>query len=108
MEAASLENLTPLSHFPVVLKDHWLKQGTDTERDIQSAIFEDSEKFGKDLGTEDLAHFSRMKEQVRRCLTDQAYTKYFLEIVFDQGGHVLKSMPPSDQPVVFVVQDSCG
>jgi hypothetical protein len=93
-EVASVDNLTPLSDMPVVLKDVWIDRGAQTERQIQSMIFGDIEKFKDDLGTND-PHFSEfdahMEKQIRSCLTNQGYKKYFLEIICDHQGYVSKS-----------------
>jgi len=112
-QVVSIDNLNPLSDFdvPVVLKDLWLDKGALTERDIQSAIFSDIEKFKDTLGTED-PHFcefdARMEEKIRSCLTDQGYKKYFLEIICDDQGYVSRCVEPTAQARrgIFVFEDS--
>lgn len=86
----------------IVLKDIWLEQGAETERDLQNALFTDIEAFERARGDERIRQLESsgptLEGNIRGILANQKYKKHFLTILFDRLGPASKKCPESATP----------
>jgi hypothetical protein len=102
-EAVEVDSRSPAKEIGsrVALRDVWLDENALTEREIQSKIFSDIDKFGEgDMNQSPCFQKfipERKKETIEIIQTGD-YKKYFLTIECDYQGHTSKALAPSAVP----------
>jgi hypothetical protein len=81
----------PKNRRTMVLKDAWVPEGTPTEQEVQSRIFDELEKFQRQLEDNPDGHhpkFANVAPEVRNdlvnCLKTRTYANYFLTIEINE------------------------
>lgn len=80
-----------------VLKDVWLDDSAQTERQLQDAIFHDIDNFWNDRDTP--PGLASIKGLHRDLVSSKAYKKHFLSVENDYHGKESKKLPDDFQPV---------
>lgn len=95
------------------LRDVWLDEGALTEREIQTAIFDDLEAFSRNLPSDGSSpHFTDfdddMKAEILDLLKDEKYRSYFLTISCESVGFKSKDVHPNAvaDPMLLCLSES--
>ena len=84
-----------------VLKDVWLDASADTEKQTQSAIFEDLKKFFKSPSLKEdprYIAFQELEPTLDELSQNEEYKKYFLKIDAEYVGKTSKLLAPDSSP----------
>ncbi|KAJ3005535.1 hypothetical protein NUW54_g4297 [Trametes sanguinea] len=106
VEVASFDDIAALPNAQrMILRDVWLEDGSDTEREIQRKIFERCDALGRDFPSE---HDPRLTDvddatrtQLRQHLEDGSYKQLFLTIEADYRGAVSKPLAEGFTPYIL-------
>lgn len=83
-----------------VLKDVWLEEKAETERQIQSAIFKNINEFGDGDPPSDSPELSTIWEERKDLIRSREYQQLFLKIEDDYVGNFISKKIASDsQPI---------
>ncbi|KAJ2976429.1 hypothetical protein NUW54_g11566 [Trametes sanguinea] len=110
IEVVSFDDFSALPNAQrMILRDVWLEDGSDTEREIQRKIFERCDALGRDFPSE---HDARLKDVddatrtlLRQRLEDGSYKQLFLTIEADHRGATSKPLAKGFTPAPYIFDE---
>ncbi|KAI0349306.1 hypothetical protein OH77DRAFT_1525784 [Trametes cingulata] len=110
VEVASFTDVAALPNAQhMILRDVWLEDGSDTEREIQRKIFERCDALGRDFPSEHDVRLTGVDDAtrtlLRQRLEDRSYKQLFLTIEADYRGAVSKPLAKGFTPAPHIFDE---